>query len=352
MAMRRIASASARAFVSPRSEGGGGGPGGGNPVSIFLPSEPTTEDQRIKLAQTCPWESIVIENETGSSNDSLPIFHFFMPSGEEVSFCGHAAIGACSFLANKKSLLSHEKNLRSFSTLASSTTVTFLAAADRARFDAKVTGNEAELFMDTEHCETNCSSPTYSLEDVLSELGLGIEDLPEMSESNTSWPSFVNSSVARPKTLIPISMTERLHAATPPPNPTKFREMCDSIDSTGIYLYSTFGKGEIENAAANNINLAFECRQFPRSSGYPEDPATGIAAGALAASLHKRQIMSDHNEENGHSIYDVFQGTSMGRPSKIKVKIGEGASKDASSSLSISYSGLVVFDSLSHLDLE
>ena len=79
MATRRVVCASARAFVSSsRCEGGG------NPVSVFLSSAPFTSDERIKLAQTCAWESIVVENP----EDEQPTFHFYMPSGEEVSFCG------------------------------------------------------------------------------------------------------------------------------------------------------------------------------------------------------------------------------------------------------------------------
>ena len=87
MAMRRVVCSSARAFVSPIKEGGG------NPVDIFLSSQPTTLDERVKLAKTCPWESIVIESENrSSSSGSLPTFHFHMPSGEEVSFCGREFI--------------------------------------------------------------------------------------------------------------------------------------------------------------------------------------------------------------------------------------------------------------------
>ena len=82
---KRVVSCAARAFASPKNKEGG------NPVTIFLPSTSTTSNERIKLAQTCSWESVVIENnDTGASIDgcSLPTFHFYMPSGEEVSFCG------------------------------------------------------------------------------------------------------------------------------------------------------------------------------------------------------------------------------------------------------------------------
>ncbi|KAL7534128.1 hypothetical protein ACHAXR_005650 [Thalassiosira sp. AJA248-18] len=335
-AMRRVVYASARAFVSPRMEGGG------NPVNIFVSSGPTTSDERVDLAKTCPWESVVIENDTESSNNSgsLPIFHFFMPSGEEVSFCGHAAIGACSFLANKKSIISNKSSTEVAS-------VPFLTAVDGAKYNSRVMGNEVELVMGMQHYETECNPQSCSLKDILSELGLDMSDIPS-SDDGISWPTYINSSVARRKTLIPIRTADRLHAATPPLNPTKFREMCDSIDdSTGIYLYSTFTQSEIDGSVAKGSELAFECRQFPRSSGYPEDPATGIAAGALAASLHKRQIIKSRD-----GIYRMYQGTSMGRPSKIQVKIGGNKSKETNPSLDISYSGLVVFDSLSHSDLK
>ena len=77
--MRRVVCVSARAFISPRNKCGG------NPVNIFLVSGPTTSNERIKLARTCSWESIVIEYENGFG--TLPKFHFYMPSGDEVSFC-------------------------------------------------------------------------------------------------------------------------------------------------------------------------------------------------------------------------------------------------------------------------
>ena len=55
-------------------------------------------------------------------------------------------------------------------------------------------------------------------------------------------------------------------------------------------------------------------RQFPRASGYPEDPATGIAAAALACSLRR------HHQETLHSSYKFYQGFAMGQPSLIVVE--------------------------------
>lgn len=250
-------------------------------------------------------------------------------------------------MANKKSIISNDNNLQSNFELSSMMSSPFLAAADGARYDAKVTGSEVELIMDVQHSETKCNSQSCSLEEILSEIGLDLRDVPSQDDG-ISWPTFLNSSVARTKTLIPIASIERLHAATAPRDPIKFRQMCDSIGSTGIYLYSTFAKDEMEKAKSSGGDLALECRQFPRFSGYPEDPATGIAAGALAASLHKRQIAMVTTDGS----YGVYQGTAMGKPSKICVEIGDCASKEANHPLKIFYTGSVVFDSLSYLDLE
>ena len=51
-------------------------------------------------------------------------------------------------------------------------------------------------------------------------------------------------------------------------------------------------------------------RQFPRASGYPEDPATGVAAAALALAFHTL---------TGQSSAKFYQGTAMGRPSVLLV---------------------------------
>ena len=243
--MKRVVCASARAFVASPLRAGGG-----NPVSVFLPSGRTTTDERIRLAQSADWESIVIENAS-SDDGSPPKFHFFMPSGEEVSFCGHAAIGACSFLANKNSIISRGKTCSNFTFSPVATlNVTFLTAEEGLTYDAKVTGNQVELSMDTQHYEME-PQPCSLLEDILGEIGLDMGDVPAKYENgDIDWPvTLINSSVARPKTLIPIKTVERLHAATAPRDPAKFKSLCDSIDSTGIYLFT---KQQIEEARSNN----------------------------------------------------------------------------------------------------
>ena len=330
---RRVICASARAFTHPTKKGGG------NPVDIFMSSS-TTSEERINLAKSCSWESIVIDN----TNSDLPKFHFYMPSGEEVSFCGHAAIGACSFLANKQSISSTSEEGSSNNNVLlqqSTRSISFETAVEGLQYDANISKGEVELIMNTKHYEQECSSSKHcSLEDLLSEIGLSNNDI---SSNSDTLPLFINSSVARYKTLIPIASIETLHAATNPKDPDKFRDLCESLDSTGIYLYSICTNDEETNEKEEKC-ITLECRQFPKSSGYQEDPATGIAAGALVCSLYKRGINVEY--------FDILQGTAMNRPSKIKVKIDKYKSEERNPSIKISYTGEVVFDKISYHDLE
>ncbi len=81
--------------------------------------------------------------------------------------------------------------------------------------------------------------------------------------------------------------------------------LCSTLGSTGLYPY----------AVAEDAQRTFEARQFPRSSGYPEDAATGIAAAALAFGLRS----GDGVEPTDEPIL-VRQGRAMGRPSQIQVR--------------------------------
>ena len=153
-----------------------------------------------------------------------------------LSCCIDAEIVTCSFLANRESIIPQASNFQSHFMLSSVITVPFLTAADGARYDAKVTGTKVSLIMETQHSETKYNPQSYSLEKLLSEIGLDMRGIPSTRDDDISWPISLNSSVAWPKTLIPVLSIECLYAATSLQNTTKFSQLCDSIDSTGIYL--------------------------------------------------------------------------------------------------------------------
>lgn len=63
-------------------------------------------------------------------------------------------------------------------------------------------------------------------------------------------------------------------------------------------------------------HAAFHSRVFAPTLGIPEDPATGSAAAAFAAVVHRFDQLPD-----GASTHIIEQGLEMGRPSEIKVEV-------------------------------
>jgi PhzF family phenazine biosynthesis protein len=103
--------------------------------------------------------------------------------------------------------------------------------------------------------------------------------------------------------LIPLKNVAALEELRPDFSGVK--ELCKKLDSTGLYPY----------AVVDEDNQIFEARQFPKSSGYPEDPATGIAAAALAYGLLANKLVKDV----GRSVR-VRQGRTMNYPSETSVR--------------------------------
>jgi PhzF family phenazine biosynthesis protein len=115
-----------------------------------------------------------------------------------------------------------------------------------------------------------------------------------------------NATTSRTKTLIPLADVATLDALKP--RLEAVRALCDQLGSTGLYPY----------AVSNPAEQTFDARQFPRSSGYPEDPATGLAAAALAYAL-----LTDGLIDNAAKPVKIRQGRAMGRPSSIEVTLGQ-----------------------------
>jgi PhzF family phenazine biosynthesis protein len=113
----------------------------------------------------------------------------------------------------------------------------------------------------------------------------------------------VNATTSRTKTLIPVSDPDVLDALAP--RWAGIEGVCARIDSTGLYPY----------AVSDRERAVVDARQFPRNAGYPEDPATGVAAAALAYGLLAGAVVS----LDGPAL-TVRQGRAMGRPSRMSVR--------------------------------
>lgn len=353
-----IRSIAARVFTHPKYP-----KMGGNPVTIFVlppvasPSSSSSStlsslDQsalRKKLAQSCLWESVIVDygsihtdNLENNSKDTAavvvdslqkeqqqqqriqpPRLHFYMPSGEEVSFCAHAAMGAAMVIYQQDSIIQNDQNSK----------ITF-QTCDGVHHSATIFLHNQRVELTMKHDLKENQVDHDIVAKLLHLVGLKMEHVDtaafvqgpstpsetmEMMEPHQHSPPLpyplVNSSVSRYKTLVPIATLDILHSATNPKDADEFRTLCDSIGSTGLYLYSPVPT-LTENSGHDDHPYEFECRQFPRASGYPEDPATGIAASALACSLYKRGMGQKEGE-----LFIIHQGTAMKRPSRCLVKI-------------------------------
>ena len=70
-----------------------------------------------------------------------------------------------------------------------------------------------------------------------------------------------------------------------------------------------------------DADATVHCRMFAPALGVPEDPATGSAAGALAAYLVWHGVVPPHD---GVAKIVVEQGLEIGRPSRIHAEIAVG----------------------------
>lgn len=236
---------------------------GGNPVTVFLGENLIGSE----LAKTCAWESVMVDPRKKQ-------MAFFMPTGEQVSFCAHAAMGGALCMAERTSTVRFQDGQENSYQAHIDLPDQIVSLHMKAKFSQQKVSNSALLFR-------------------------LVRDTLGLQSTDVQSSSFCHASIARSKTLVRVQTVKALHKATAPVNPEHFQSCCDALDhSTGVYLYAKLGEEE------------YECRQFPRASGYPEDPATGIAAAALAATL---------DSVTPKRRYKFHQGTAMGKASLIMV---------------------------------
>jgi PhzF family phenazine biosynthesis protein len=171
-------------------------------------------------------------------------------------------------------------------------------ATRSGRVDARVdgSGTDAVQVAITQPRGTTAALDDESIDAILDVLGIEARDLGP-------WPVH-NARTSRVKTAIPLRDCAVLDGLAP--DTTRVEELCERIGSTGLYPY----------AAADPTDQMFDARQFPKSSGYPEDAATGIAASALAFVLLENGLVAADERP-----IQIRQGRAMGRPSRITVRL-------------------------------
>lgn len=254
--------------------------GGGNPCPVVADASGLDAEAMRAVAHRYGHESGFILPPEDDAHDVR--LRFFVPN-HEMEMCAHATIGALWVLAQRGLLPPSPVRIAT----ASGSVTGFVARRDDGAWTVEITqpaGRAVPL-------------PQDRAADVLAALGIGPDALVDLP--------LHNAITSRVKTLVPMCDTKRLNGLAP--DPAAVEAACRRIGSTGLYPY----------AAVDAPARVFEARQFPQSSGYPEDAATGIAAAALAFGLlHDGSVAADDRPIR------IFQGRAMGRLSEIRVRLG------------------------------
>ncbi len=245
-------------------------PGGGNPAPIVLDAADMTDAAMQHVARTHGLECAFVVDP---ADTGCPVALRFWVPHHEMSMCGHATLGAVWLL--------HQQGQ-----LPSSTELSVHTPSGRVRARIAKDGS-VTISQPVAHLQT-IQDPT----DILEALGLTRADLAEHPVRN--------STTSRTKTLVPVRDVATLDGLRPQLD--GIEDACDGAGSTGLYPYAPSGGRQVD------------ARQFPRSSGYPEDPATGIAATALAFGL-----LADGWLTAVEHPLTIRQGRAMNRPSTITV---------------------------------
>lgn len=256
-------------------------PHGGNPAPIVVDAAGMTDAGMQQIARSYGHESgFVLPPPPGSDCDFE--FRFWVPN-HEMSMCGHATVGA-TWLLQKLGRLQRDR-------------ISILTKSGRvhARIH-KSAGQDVSVEVSQPAGVIKPLPDTpRSVDDILDVLGIG-------SDCLAPFP-IQNARTSRIKTLIPLKSVAILDGLRP--DFSKIEQLCNRINSTGLYPYAVFDQeAQIVDA-----------RQFPSSSGYPEDAATGIAAAALSFGL-----LSNRMVEASERQITIRQGRAMQRPSEIKIR--------------------------------
>lgn len=263
-------------------------PEGGNPCPIVFEADQLSSAQMQGLAARFGVETAFV---LAANEPDCPVrLRYFVPQ-HEMEMCGHATVGVVSVLVKQNRLTVPPVRVET--------------ALGPISVDWR--HDEKGVFVTVEQFAPTFSDATPTCAEVASAL-----QIPETAIDFDVAP-IQTVSVSRSKTIVPIQGRDVLDRLNP--DFERLWSLCDQYKSTGFYLFTL----DTESGDADA-----EARQFPRRAGYNEDPATGVAACALAVYFTEHAVLGARHE--GWHEFTIEQGHSMGRPSVLqaaaKVKDG------------------------------
>lgn len=270
------------AFSAVRTSVFADGPNGGNPCPVVLDANSLTAEQMRSLAATWNQESVFVRDLDSSENRVR--IRFFVPN-HEMEMCGHGTIACIAVLV--------ERGLLDPGEIRVETELGPIAAYCEERDG-------------THHIAVDQFQPTFAdtnppIADVAAVLNIPVDEIA------TELGPIRSVSTSRHKLLVPIQNTAVLNDLSP--DFEALWDICDKYETTGFYPFAISEDDEID----------IEARQFPSRAGYVEDPATGVAACALAAYLTNYEVFNSKGE--GEQTVRIAQGRTMGQPSLLRSRV-------------------------------
>jgi PhzF family phenazine biosynthesis protein len=255
-------------------------PGGGNPCPVCFDTDGLlTTAQMQGLAARFGHETAFVL-KPGQPDADLRL-RYFVPN-HEMEMCIHATVGTITVLVERGSVTASPVRIE---------TPLGIIRAEWSRESGVITVMVEQFpptFLEITPNPTEVAAALGVPEDLLDRRVLPIQAV----------------STARAKLLVPLRDYGVLDALQP--DFEKLWEVCERYHNTGFYTFTL---------ATRQPDFDVDARQFPLRAGYPEDPATGVAACALAAYLTRYQ-----GGKEGWNGYQIGQGFAMSRPSVIRAE--------------------------------
>jgi len=255
----------------------------GNPVNVVPGSDALDEVQMLRIASEMGLTSTTFALRSKKADLRL---RFFTAFGEE-PLCGHAVIGAVWCFAERRAFGSSQSGKHRVETQIGVLPVTVETGID----------GPSKVWMTQKR-------PMFAREgdvkEVASSMGVGVDSL-----FHDRFP-LTRASTGMPCLLVPIRSLDVMGRLEP--KREEVDNICRELDVAGILAYSwgVLLEGSTVHA-----------RFFSPSPDPLEDPASGMPAGALGAFLVEHEFVPREKYEN----IVVEQGSWLGRPSKIHVRV-------------------------------
>ncbi len=250
----------------------------GNAAGVVLDADhlSVTEMQRLARELNAS-ETAFVKAGTNGNFD----VQFYTPT-TEIDFCGHATVGLFHTLVKTGKLK-----------LANGTGQ-FTEHTKGGSFPIRVDEENGRILVTMTQQEYKMTSLPFDAEQIVSALGL------KMNDMDKDFPPML-ARTANKHLMIGLKSGALKRIDFYQHQLGKLLHHCDVSTA---HVFSKEG---------DNV---FSARNFAPHIGIPEDPATGSAAGAFGAYLHRVG-----QSQNGVTEITISQGNEMGRPSRLFVKV-------------------------------